>query len=91
MIQSNEIILLLLGVSVLIFVYNNQRRLQCLPALKTLLMAFYTLMVAWILTNIEGFFWEKGLNTLEHICYAASSVFTFIWCWQVFGPAGEES
>jgi hypothetical protein len=91
MIHGNEIVLLLLGISVLIFVYNNRRRLQRLPAVETLLMAFYTLIVGWLLTNVEGLFWSEGLNTLEHLCYAASSVLTLVWCWRVFGPAGEES
>ncbi len=85
MIQENEIILLLLGLGVLIFVLSNRLRLQRLPESKTLIAGFYMLMAGWVLTVLEGFLLEGLLNFIEHMCYASSAVLVAAWCWKVFG------
>ena len=85
MIQESEVVLLLLGVGVLIFILGNRRRLRRLPASKILIAGFYTLLAGWVLTILEGFFWEELLNFLQHTCYTGSSVLVAIWCWRVFG------
>jgi hypothetical protein len=85
MIQENEIILLLLGLGVLIFVLSNRLRLQRLPESKTLIAGFYMLMAGWVLTVLEGFLLERLLNFIEHMCYASSAVLVAAWCWKVFG------
>jgi MFS superfamily sulfate permease-like transporter len=85
MIQDNEALLFVLGVGVLIFVLGNHWRLRRLPASRILLAGFYVLVAGWVLTILEGFFWQELLNTLEHMCYTGSSVLMAIWCWKVFG------
>jgi hypothetical protein len=40
---------------------------------------------SWILTVLEGFFWENFLNYIDHACYAVGSVLVAVWCWKVFG------
>jgi hypothetical protein len=89
MIQENEIVMLLIGVGVLIFIVKNRVQFKRLPEWKILTMAFYVLLVGWVLTVIEGFFWKAIFNLLEHICYASSSVLVAAWCWKVFGIEKE--
>ncbi|MBW8041750.1 MAG: hypothetical protein FVQ85_17375 [Planctomycetes bacterium] len=86
---ENEVVMLLIGVGVLIFILGSRPRLKDLPASNILIMGFYLLLVSWILTVLEGFFWEELLNYVEHACYAVGSVFVAVWCWKVFGNRKE--
>jgi len=90
MIQENEVVMLLLGVIVLIFMLGNRPPLKRLPAWSVLLAAFCTLVGGWTLTVLEGFFWTQWLNLAEHVCYAANSVLVAVWCWMVFTRAQQE-
>ncbi|KAA0003056.1 MAG: hypothetical protein FE048_02405 [Thermoplasmata archaeon] len=90
MIQENEVIMFLLGVSVLIFIVGNYLRLKHLPAPKILIAGFCVLLLGWILTIAEGFFWEETLNFLEHMCYAGSAILVATWCWKVLGKEVDD-
>lgn len=83
MIQENEIVMLILGGGVFILTLVNQMRIKRIPAWQTLISGFYILLVAWILTVLEGFFWESPLNYLEHLCYTLSSILMAVWCLRV--------
>ena len=82
MVQENELIGLILGVGVLIFVLVNRSRLASLPAAKVFLASYYILLAGWALTVLEGFIWNQALNLLEHICYALSAVLLTAWIWR---------
>ena len=82
MVQENELIGLILGVGVLIFILANHSRLRSLPAAKILLASYYFLLLGWALTVLEGFFWGQVLNLVEHICYAVSALLLAVWVWQ---------
>lgn len=84
MIQENEVILLILGIGVLIFIVGNRFRLKKLPASKILISGFLSFFTGWILTVLEGFLWGKFLNFMEHICFIGGSVLVAVWCWKVF-------
>jgi hypothetical protein len=90
MIQENEIIMLLLGIGVLIFILGNRLQLQRLPVSKILIAGFHMLLAGWILTILEGFLWKDLLNFIEHTCYATSSILIAVWCWKVFESDKEE-
>ena len=89
MIQENEIVMLLIGVGVLVFIFNNRVQFKRLPAWRIITSAFYALLGGWMLTVIEGFFWNQFFNLIEHICYATSSILVAAWCWKVFGIEKE--
>ncbi|MCD6328729.1 hypothetical protein J7M28_14420 [bacterium] len=89
MIQENEVLTLLLGAGVLIFILINGQALKRLPSWKTLISAFYMLLAGWVLTILEGFFWGSFLNIVEHACYSASAVLVAVWCWKVHGSRKE--
>ena len=81
---GNEIVMLSIGMGVLIFILSNRTRLKHLAAYRILIAAFCLMLAGWILTVLEGFFYEWLLNFLEHLCYAASSLLLMVWCWKVF-------
>ena len=90
MIQENEIVMLILGGGVFILTLVYQMRIKRIPAWQTLISGFYILLVGWVLTVLESFFWEGPLNYLEHLCYALSSILMAVWCWRmVFGSKKE--
>ena len=88
-IQPNEIVMLLLGIVTGIFTVRNRSHLRRLPQTGILLTGFYVLAVSWLLTVLEGFFWNSFFNLLEHAGYALSSVLLALWCWKVF-KGGKE-
>lgn len=84
MIEQNEIIMLLLGISCTIFILVNKQKVKRIPAAKILVAGFYVLLAGWVLSILEGLFWKDLLNVLEHICYTASSILMAVWCWKIF-------
>jgi hypothetical protein len=86
---ENEIVMLLIGVGVSIFIQGNRRRLKSLPASNILVTGFCMMLVSWILTVLEGLFWEHYLNYLEHAFYAFGTILVAVWCWKVFGMGRE--
>ncbi len=90
MVQENEIIMLILGLGVLLFLLGNRSRIKRFPSSNYLVLAFYLLLTGWILTVLEGFFLTDLLNFCEHASYALSSLSLTTWCWRVFG-SGRES
>jgi hypothetical protein len=89
MIQENELILLMLGIGVLFFIVGNHSQVKKFPEYKVLIAGFFAFLTGWLLTVLEGFFWEKLLNFMEHICYIGGSVLVAIWCWKIFGRKGS--
>ena len=83
MIQQNEIIMLLLGIGCLIFIWVNKQKVNRIPVAKPLMAGFYVLLAGYVLTFLEGLFWQDFLNVLEHICYTASSILMAVWCWKI--------
>ena len=89
---ENEVVMLLLGMGVLVFILGNLERLKRLAASKILIVGFYLMLAGWVLTVLEGLFglfWEEILNFAEHLCTAVSSVFVAVWCCKVFGVRGR--
>ncbi len=83
MIQENELILLLLGVGVLIFLMTNASQLRRIPEFRLLVASYVTLFLGWAFTVLEGLLWSRLINFMEHLCYAVSSVVLALWIWKV--------
>lgn len=84
MIQENELITLLVGIGVAIFILTNFRRLFRIPSFPVLFAAFTFTLMGWVLTNLEGFLLGDLLNLIEHACYTASSILIAVWCRRFF-------
>lgn len=89
MIQQNELIIFLLGMGVLTFILANRWRIPRFPAWRVLVASFCVLLLGWLLTILEGIFWENLLNFMEHLSYALSSSLIALWCWRVFQKGKE--
>ena len=89
MIQGNEVIMLLIGIGVFIFIIENRQQLQRILFSQILILGFCLTLAGWIFTILEGFFFKDFLNLIEHACYAGSSVSVALWCFKVFGMSRE--
>jgi hypothetical protein len=83
MVQENEIVMLVLGLGVLVFIMQSQRRLRMIPHRRTLLLSYVTLLIAWTSTVLEGFVFPHALNIVEHSCYMISMFIMLLWCYSV--------
>ncbi|MBN1124725.1 MAG: hypothetical protein JXA82_06945 [Sedimentisphaerales bacterium] len=92
MIVENEIVAFVLAIAVLIFFISERVQLHKFPACKTFVATFCVCTAGWFFTVLEGMWvgvtleWELNslFNTIEHICYAASSLLFTLWCWKAF-------
>ena len=91
MVQENEIITLVLGLGVLIFVLGNHSQLKRFHGMKVLVAGYLLALTAWILTILEGFWMKDFCNLLEHLCYAGSSLLMVVWLWKIFFDKREFS
>lgn len=86
LIQHNELFYVLVAFAVLVFAIVHLRRLSSLSNRMILLFSYEILFVGWVVSILEGVLWPNVLNTVEHICYALSSVLFSLWCWLSFRP-----
>ncbi len=59
--KENEIVMLLLGVGVLIFVLLRRKQIKQLPSAHLLITCFSILLAGWAATVLEGFFEESSI------------------------------
>lgn len=82
MVQENELIALLLSLGALIIGLYNYRRIREIEGTWLLGFAFVCFVLSTILTVLEGFFWEAGMNLLEHLFYLVSACLLVAWLWR---------
>jgi len=83
-VEELEVVLLLLGIFVLVFIMMNKRLTKELPYSTLLISAFLMFLVSWTFTNIESFFSQHIFNILEHGFQLLGAVLIFVWCWKLF-------
>jgi len=83
MIQENELVMLIIGIGVLIFMLNNLDKIRQLPYSKVFLASFLAFFCGWIATVVEGFILYDLFNLIEHFAYLASSLLAVLWCWKL--------
>lgn len=79
MLYDNEIVMLILGSAVFLFVQFSKSKIRRIMAWKGLMLAFYFLMAGWLFTILEGVFLEYYFNILEHVSYALSALVMAFW------------
>ena len=89
MVHENEIIMLVLGVGVFLFIIVNYARLKEYPSINTLITGFCFSLLGWILTVLEGFLLEATLNFAEHFCYFASALCVALWAHKALAAGTE--
>ncbi|MFW6305458.1 MAG: hypothetical protein ACOC1V_06750 [Candidatus Saliniplasma sp.] len=85
MVEELEVVLLLLGIFVLIFIIANKRLKRDLPHYTLLVSAFLMYLLSWIFTNLENIMLYELLNLLEHTVQLIGTVLIAVWCWKIFG------
>lgn len=83
MLQENEVVMLLLGFGILLFITVSIREIKRIYAWNILIFSYLWLLTGWIFTVLEGFFLENFLNILEHVSYALSALIMMLWCWKI--------
>lgn len=77
---ENEVLALLLGTGVLMFITLFRKQLQRLPASHWLFAAYIAAWCGWAATVLEHVFWHTAFNIIEHGAYAANGLLLFCWC-----------
>jgi hypothetical protein len=90
MLQENEVVMLILGVGVFLFIILNKVHIKKIISWKILFGGYCFLLSGWLFTVLEGFFLEQTLNFFEHICYLISLVMVVVWCWKSAFRTKEE-
>jgi len=83
MISEYELLTFLFGVSTLVFVSLNIRRLRTFPQAGLFLAAFVMVLPGWVATMFEHLFWGELFNAIEHVSYAGAMTLFALWTWQV--------
>ena len=79
LLHENEVLMLIIGIGVLIFIVFNIGHIKNIKSWKLLLSGYFILLSAWFFTVLEGYILEKFLNIIEHLCYVFSSLIFVIW------------
>lgn len=82
MIEERELITLVTGIAVLVFMLSRRKELEHIPNGVLLLSSFAVLVFGWVFTVLEGFTLPVLLNLLEHICYSISTFLLTFWAWK---------
>jgi hypothetical protein len=89
-IKPDEVVVLILGLAVLLFLLFKGERLKELPRIGLFLSSYAVLVGAWVLTILEDLFLRDTMNLLEHVCYAGSTVLLMLWIGFTFLPGRKE-
>ncbi len=91
MVEENEIVLLLFGIVVFIFMIWNRKKLNKLPRPLLIYTVYILFLASWFVTNIETFIFPFTLNILEHLFQAAGGIVLLTWTWKVFIKGDTEN
>ena len=91
MVSIPEIITWVIGVSVAVFGISQYRYLRRIPHHRYLVFSYFSMLLAWSFTILEGFFWEDVLNTLEHTFLLTSVVIITGWFYHVTLGVGKDA
>jgi hypothetical protein len=92
MLKENEVVMLILGFGVLLFILFNKVHLTRIHSWRLLLLSYCILLSGWLFTVLEEFFLATYLNYLEHISYCISSFLLIVWYRRsAYVAGGEES
>jgi hypothetical protein len=82
MIHSNELMLMLAGMVIVVFIITKHHQLKSIPAYLWLISSFFLLSAGWTLSVVEVFIYPEFLNYLEHLFYTSSTIMLMVWYWK---------
>lgn len=87
--NDHEIFILIMGCGVGAYIAVQWRYIRRIRNHRRLVLSFATILLAWLLSVLEGLDGSGTLNLLEHLAYLCSSVLLLAWCIPL--GSGEES
>jgi len=91
MLESTEVISLLLATGVLVFLYAYRSQLRTIPAFWCLSLGFISFFASLVATVLEGYALQDFLNVVEHILNLASTIFLVAWILLACSSKGRNS
>ncbi len=88
--EEREVLSCLLSLGVAVFIVSQHHKLKAIPFFRILLTSFALLLLSFNFSVVEGFFWESGLNFLQHLCSGLSAILLAVWCWLMFVKKPEK-
>ena len=73
--------MLMIGLTTMAVILAYRSRLARVHRWWLLIAGFSIILLGWIATVLEHFFWPVFGNYLEHICYAVGALAITVWCW----------
>ncbi len=83
MIETNELLTLLLAAGLWMFLFLNRFRVKQLPGFNIFSIALALLTSGWLLSILEGYLLPSVCNLLEHILYTAASILFALWSYRI--------
>lgn len=83
MVESNELIALLLATGGLLFLALNRKGFQRVPGAALLLCAYFLLFLGFVFTVAEGLLLHGLFNLLEHASNTLCILCLVAWIWRV--------
>ncbi len=77
--DSNEVVMLLIGLGVFVFGILQRRHLSRVTRAWLLSASYLLLLVSWVFTVAEAYYLPTLLNLLEHACALLSALLLLIW------------
>ncbi len=80
MFEDVELITLISGLGVFLFIIIDRRMFTLLPNSRLLVASYGLFLVGWVATVVESAIFPNVFNLIEHATYAAGSIALLIWC-----------
>lgn len=81
--HEHEFLVMLVGLIIGAFFYTNRQQLKNIPAWVVFSFSYHTLLAGMIFSVLEAYYLPVFFNLIEHISYAASSLFLAVWIGRV--------
>lgn len=79
---DNELVMLILGAGVLVFLYRERRHLRRVHSWRLLVCGYCLILAGWCATILEHVTDQDFFNFVEHSAYVAGALLTAAWCWR---------
>lgn len=91
MIESDELIALLIATGVLAFMIGHRNDLARIPRAGLLASSYLALYVGLAATVAEGLFLPDAINLLEHVANTVSAFLLTGWLWALIRGKGKDA
>ena len=84
MVNEIEVITLLGGIVVLVFLFRERKVLQGLRSHRLFMASYVCFLLGWTMTVLESFVLPNAANLAEHALYAGGGILLALWSYRFF-------